>query len=83
MRNKSLKSSQILRAHMTYFRRPSHILGSALFFLFFSNDFCMSDLYNVLTTRGEHLCLYGPVVEAIDCKANGPALKPTQVIYFA
>ena len=25
MSNKSLKSSQILRAHMTYFRRPSHI----------------------------------------------------------
>ena len=24
MSNKSLKSSQILRAHMTYFRRPSH-----------------------------------------------------------
>ena len=26
MSNKSLKSSQILRAHMTYFRRPSHKL---------------------------------------------------------
>ena len=25
MRAKSLKSSQILRAHMPYFRRPSHI----------------------------------------------------------
>ena len=25
MCNKSLKSDQILRAHMTYFRRPSHI----------------------------------------------------------
>jgi len=60
------------------------MLGSAL--VFYSSQmifFCMSDLYNVLTTSGEHLCLDGPVVAAIDCKANGPALKPTQVIYFA
>ena len=27
MRAKSLKSSQILRAHMPYFRRLGHILG--------------------------------------------------------
>jgi len=27
MSSKSLKRSQILRAHMTYFRRPSHIYG--------------------------------------------------------
>ena len=31
MSNKSLKSSPLLRAHMTYFRRPSHhfLLNSA------------------------------------------------------
>ena len=28
MRAKTLKSSQILRAHMPYFRRPSHICRS-------------------------------------------------------
>ena len=28
MKAKSLKSSQILRAHMPYFRRPGHIYGN-------------------------------------------------------
>ena len=35
MSNKSLKSSQILRAHMTYFRRPSHISPLHLRLTFF------------------------------------------------
>jgi len=37
MRAKSLKSSQILRAHMPYFRRPGHK------FLFIVSVFCIVD----------------------------------------